>query len=391
MLNVKLCGDDLTICLTGRIDSVNAASVEKEIDEILSSHPSTRLTLDCEGLEYISSAGLRIILRLRKTDSGLKVINTSPEVYDIFDMTGFTEMIDVRKAYRSVSVDGCEVIGEGANGKVYRIGPDTIVKVYSGSESLEDIQRERERARKAFVKGIPTAISYDVVKVGDCFGSVFELLNAESFARILAADPGRVDEIAALSAGLLRKIHAIELTPGELPDARQITLKRMETIEAYLPVEVFDRLKKLVMDIPADNHMIHGDFHLKNIMLQDGEAMLIDMDTLALGNPVFELGAMFNSFLGYSQVYRNNVLEFLGVPYETAERFWNRVLRDYLGTQDEDVIDTVTRKAMIVGFIRVLYHFIRHGGMEEERSRLEIANCQKCFARLLPGVDSLAL
>ena len=83
------------------------------------------------------------------------------------------------------AAEGCEVIGEGANGIVYRTDPDTIVKVYKNHDALEEIHNERELARKAFVLGIPTAIPYDVVRVGEGYGSVFELLNAKSFAKII--------------------------------------------------------------------------------------------------------------------------------------------------------------------------------------------------------------
>ena len=130
----------------------------------------------------------RIILRLKKNNASLKIINVSSDVYEIFEMTGFSEIMPIEKAYREFSVEGCEIIGQGANGKVYRIDPETIIKVYNNPDSLPDIKRERELARKAFVLGIPTAIPYDVVKVGDGYGSVFELLNAKSFAKQTGAD-----------------------------------------------------------------------------------------------------------------------------------------------------------------------------------------------------------
>ena len=120
--------------------------------------------MDSENLEYISSAGLRVILRLKKAEPSLKVINVSADVYEIFDITGFTEIITIEKAYRKLSVEGCEAIGKGANGTVYRLDPDTIIKVYHNADALADIHRERELARRAFVLGIPTAIPYDVVK-----------------------------------------------------------------------------------------------------------------------------------------------------------------------------------------------------------------------------------
>lgn len=103
--------------LKGRIDSNNAVQVEKEMRDQLTGQNDVEVVLDATGLEYISSAGLRVILRLKKTYPDLRITNVSSEVYEILDMTGFTEMMTVEKAYRVVSVEGCEVIGEGGKGE----------------------------------------------------------------------------------------------------------------------------------------------------------------------------------------------------------------------------------------------------------------------------------
>ncbi len=52
-----------------------------------------------------------MVLRLRKNEPTLEIVNASSEVYEIFEMTGFTEMLPISKAYRKLCVDGCEVIG----------------------------------------------------------------------------------------------------------------------------------------------------------------------------------------------------------------------------------------------------------------------------------------
>ena len=166
-VNFKMEGEKLILQPEGRIDTNTSPAVEAEIDSLRAANPHSEAVLDLENVEYLSSAGLRVVLRLRKNEPTLEVINVASEVYEVFDMTGFTEMMPISKAYRRISVDGCEVIGQGANGKVYRISEDIIVKVYMNPDSLPDIHRERELARKAFVLGIPTAISYDVVKVGE--------------------------------------------------------------------------------------------------------------------------------------------------------------------------------------------------------------------------------
>ena len=95
----------------------------------------------------------------------------------------------MKRALREVSVEGCEVIGKGFYGTVYRIDEETIVKVYESPDSLPMIQNEQRLAKLAFVKGVPTAISYDTVKVGNSYGSVFELLRAISFNDLLKKEP----------------------------------------------------------------------------------------------------------------------------------------------------------------------------------------------------------
>ena len=115
-------------------------------------------------------------MKVRKqAGSEVRIFDVSPEVYEILDMTGFTEFLTVEKRLREISVDGCEVIGRGFYGTVYRIDPETIVKVYSTPDCIPIIQNEQRLAKRAFVKGVPTAISYDIVRVGDSYGSVFEL------------------------------------------------------------------------------------------------------------------------------------------------------------------------------------------------------------------------
>ena len=123
-------GKRLVLPLSGHIDSANASGTEAELMKERENVPHEGLTLDLDKLDYISSAGLRVILRLRKLEPELKLVNVSSEVYEVFSMTGFTEMMPVEKAMRKLSVEGCEAIGRGANGTVYRIDKDTVVKVY---------------------------------------------------------------------------------------------------------------------------------------------------------------------------------------------------------------------------------------------------------------------
>ena len=379
----------MTVALNGRIDSTNAAAAEKEIASSTEGFAG-ELVLDAENLQYISSAGLRVILRLKKANKTTRIVNVSPDVYEIFDMTGFTEMMEIAKAYRNISIDGCEVIGEGANGKVYRIDPDTIVKVYKNHDALEEIHNERELARKAFVMGVPTAIPYDVVRVGDLYGSVFELLNAKSFAKLMIADPSQADALARDSVEILKTMHATMLKPGELPDKKAEALVWAEYCRDHLPQDVGDKLVRLVSEVPDTLNMLHGDYHIKNIMRQNGENLLIDMDTLAMGHPIFEFAAIYLAYVGFSCIDHNNVMNFLGIPYDVAVGFWRSTLKYYFETEDEAALQAIEDKAAIIGYSRVLRRTFRKAKESEDYKARLVEYCKNALCDLVPKTDTLS-
>ncbi|MBQ7596152.1 MAG: phosphotransferase [Clostridia bacterium] len=388
MFDYKKEGNTLTVLLNGKIDSSNAAECEKEIFGKISDF-NGELVLDAEKLEYISSAGLRVVLRLKKGNPTTKIINCSSEVYEIFDMTGFVEMMDISKAYRKISIEGCEVIGEGANGIVYRTDPDTIVKVYKNHDALAEIHNERELARKAFVMGIPTAIPYDVVQVGEYYGSVFELLNATSFAKLIINGEDTIDNLAKQSVEILKTIHATQLKPGELPSKKEEALIWVEFCRDYLPEDLGEKLVKLVDDIPETLNMLHADYHIKNIMRQNGENLLIDMDTLSLGHPIFEFAAMYAAYIGFSCVDKNNVYDFLGITYEQSSELWKATLKYYFEGKDSAYLEDIEKKAALLCYTRLVRRTIRrNNGSEYEKNLLEY--CKNYLLENIPKTDSLS-
>ena len=382
--------DSLILKLSGHIDSSNAPAIGEEIGKIREKCTAKEIQIDCEKLEYISSAGLRLILRIKKEVPDTKIINVSPDVYEVFSMTGFTEMMEISKAFRVLSVDKCEVIGQGANGRVYRIDQDTIVKEYFNADALPEINRERELARTAFVLGIPTAIPYDVVRLQNGgYGSVFELLNAKSFAKLLISHEKTVDELAEMSIELLKQIHSTKVKPDSMPDMKKTALDWADFLKDYLESDQYKKLHELIKAVPEDDHMLHGDYHLKNIMYQNGEILLIDMDTLAHGHPIFELAAMYNAYKGFSDVNHENVESFLGIPYDTAVEFWNKSLRLYLKGKNEKIVRETEEKAMLIGHARIMRRCIRRKGLDTPEGRAVIENSRKHLEELLPKIDTL--
>ena len=382
--------DEKRLELSGRIDSANAAQVERALAEKLAGEKPEVLTLDLAKLSYISSAGLRILLHLRKNVGDMRLVNVSSEVYEILEMTGFTEMMRVEKAMKTISIEGCEEIGHGANGSVYRIDKDTVVKVYRDPDAMDAIREEREKAKLALILGIPTAISYDVIRVGEGYGTVFELLNARSFSRIIATEPERLNWCIREFAELLRKIHDTVVPAGKLPDLRETVLGWVRFLLDYLPEAAGKKLTALVEAVPHDDHMIHGDYHTKNLELQNDEVLLIDMDTLSVGNPIFELGSIYNSFIGFYELDPDGIHRFQGFSFDTAKRFWRGFLSAYLGTNCEAKLREVEDKARVIGYTRLIRRNIRRGGLETEDGRTLIEHWKTELLELLDRVDELS-
>ena len=390
-VRIEKSPNEIRIYLSGRIDSNNGEDIKNAILPEIGSDPAVPVVIDASELKYISSAGLRVILQIRKSHPDMKIINTSVAIYEILEITGFTEMIDVSKKYRSVSIDNCKVIGRGAAGTIYRLNKEYIVKVYNDPDSLDDIKRERELAKKALILGIPTAISFEIVRVGDRYGAIYELLNARTVADILRDEPDKIDWCVEEYVNLLKLIHSTEVPPGKLPVMKDRVTDWGLFMKNHLPAGTGDKLISLIEAVPENDHMIHGDYHTKNIMVTGEEVLLIDMDTIATGDPVFEFASVFNAFIGFSEPgISNSVKDFQGFPQEIAWEFWHKVLAKYAETDDSAVLKAMEDKARIIGYTRLIRRAIRRDGLESESGRAEIDFWKERLIKLIDSTDSLS-
>ena len=335
-MKTTLENNNLTICLEGRIDSNNAPAAEQEIMTAVRNAPGANPVLDADKLEYISSAGLRVLMKLRKqTGTALSVLNASPEVYDIFEVTGFTDLFNVRKRLRRVSIDGCEMIGRGGNGEVYRLNPETILKLYNEGTSLEKIALEKKYATAAFTAGLPCAIAYDTVQSGNRYGIVFELLNAVTVGRAVNQDPALIPEMGRFMGALLRQLHTTGMPSGVLPKMTDKMTAWIDYLEEnYIDHEDAGLMRSVLAAIPERNTLVHADFHEGNVMLQGDELILIDLDDICTGNPLFDLIAHYAAHVLAAKAAPEGMRHSMGMEAETGLAMYRHTVRAYLGTDD---------------------------------------------------------
>ena len=381
IMRFELNEKTLTLFLEGELNSYNADNIEKEIDNILKDQKFDKLVLDFSHISYISSAGLRIVLKLKQKYNDFSIIETSLEVYDIFQMTGFTNMMDIKKGLKRVYLSGAQVVGDGYYSTVYRIDKDTIIKVFNRVSDPAQIERELTLAKEAFVLGIPTAISFDIVRVDDKLGVRFEMLDCESLKNMVIKYPDRTNEFLDKYAALLKKMNTTECNSPIIPDMKQAYLTKLTKIEEFLPKEVNDKLRKMFEAIPDRKTLIHGDCHFKNIMVQKDELLLIDMDTLSVGYPIFELASLYAPYVAFNEDEPGNSMNFFGIKDEDALALYNALITRYFGKDDETIRD----KIKIVGYV----HMIRWNRNNEPENTKRFEGCKARLLKLLEKYDDL--
>ena len=383
-MKTTLENDILTVYLGGEINSYNADNIEKEILDSLKGKNFKKLVLDFSSVSYISSAGLRIVLKLKQTYPDFSIVETSLEVYDIFSMTGFTNIMDIKKGLKRIYLSGAEVIGDGYYSTVYRINKDTIIKVFDRVSDSEQIERELKLAKEAFVLGIPTAISFDIVRVDDGkLGVRYEMLDCMSLKNAIINYPDKEEELIVKYAALLKKMNTTECLNPNIPDKKQAYLVKLEKIKSFIPEAAYQKLLKMLTAIPERKTLIHGDCHFKNIMVQNGELLLIDMDTLSVGYPIFELAALYAPYVAFNEDEPGNSMSFFGITDEKAAEIYNKLINYYFENPTQEIKD----KIKIVGYV----HMVRWTTNNEPNNTKRINGCKERLLKLLEQYDDLDL
>ena len=314
----------------------------------------------------------------------ITIENVSREVYEIFDMTGFTTLMQVQKKLRQVSIEGLQQVGTGMSSKVYRIDGDTIIKVYDEKVPFYKITREIDLAKKAFLAGIPTPISYDLVRCGSAYGVVFEMIaNAVTVGDALMADEGRdFESIMEKFAALLKLMHQTKIDKeAGFPSIKGTWLEWAEGMKNYYTAEEYALLEQMIMQVPEADTIVHCDFHAGNTLYQDGEIVVIDMADVGYAHPVFDFAAgAFHAMMSHQE----NIQHSLSLSQAYIVRFWHALLANYFGTRDEGKLSRLQEIFSAFALLRAALFPMKHVQIPEEMKKFFVESARKNF---FPRID----
>jgi uncharacterized protein (TIGR02172 family) len=339
LLNTVFKDGILTITMCSRIDSNNINDIQNEINEALAVNDISSVIVDAKELEYISSVGLRAMLHIKKSIGDFKIINVSDKVYDIFEMTKFTDIMTVDKAHRNISVEGCTVIGKGACGTVYKLDDETIVKVFVDGYSLEKVEKERDNSRNAFTHGVNTAIPFDIVKVGDNYGLIYEIINADTLKNVMLRERDKLEYYIGIYAEYVKNMHSVCFDGNQYPDMKKVWTQKINSLEGVLTEEEKTAAKKLISEIPDRKNFNHGDMNLGNLMVENGNAILIDMEDAVLGHPIFDVAFIYYLLKLLPEFLPSEQCELItGFTKEENKLLWNKFSEIYFeGNFDKQI------------------------------------------------------
>lgn len=260
-----------------------------------------------------------------------KVVDANAQIMNIFNVTGFSEIMDIEPALRQVSIDGCKKIGAGACGECFRIDDETIIKLYYSKIGKKEIEREKALAKKAFVMGVPTAISYDIVECDGRTGVVYELIKSKTISELIRENPDEIDRYTDMYADVCKKIGSIQAVDADLPSFKD--LNRQDILKITdITDEEREKLYRFIDLVPDSDTCIHGDLNINNIMVQNGECCLIDMGEFSTGLRMFDVSRIVFS-MKYGKLDGEDFNSFYKLPTVVCDKVFEQFMQKYFGCE----------------------------------------------------------
>lgn len=340
----------LTITISGRADAIEAQKMQKDLMALLESQESvSSIIVDASHLSFISSMGLRSLLILKKKVDDLRIIGVSPDVYSVFSATGLHKIITIEKALPSISIEGCPLV-KGRN-DLYQLTGDTMLKVFPQDTLKAQVDREVAMTKEALILGVPTAMTFDIVRVDDCFGLIYESTT-------------QVEVPAATLGSMLRQLHAQKVNP----EAETFTYglneikKRIDALEPHLGQEAVSQLQQMLKVLPFDTSLLHGNLSLNCIMMQNEEAIFTDMGDVCYGHPMLDFAHLYASF-----------------SEEQRGEYFDELLDEYFDMESDE---TIKRHKENIVILSAIYKFIGLTA-NESPSTEQVEDCRKRFKEII--------
>ena len=259
--------------------------------------------------------------------------------------------------YQSIDLSTWKQVGEGGNGITYENPdrPDVILKVNKAHMStLAIVQHEFEVSKAVEPFGLSVPKAFEIVKVGDAYGTLTQRIHGKkSLSRICHDEPERTEEMARLLSQKGKELHATPCNTDVFPSRKeQTTLKALDQTSVVSRKDI-PLIRSFVETIPDVTTCVHGDFQSGNLIQSGDQFYWIDLDRFAYGNPMFDIGHLFQICHDYAKM--KQVHEIFHMSEDQLHRFWDAFAKDYTGKEDYSSFDRLAGKFACLDIIHRSY------------------------------------
>ena len=260
--------------------------------------------------------------------------------------------------YQQIDLAAWHQTGQGGNGKTYENPeqPDVILKVNKARLSdLETVKHEYDVSKAVEGLGLQTPIMHEIVRVGDAYGTIAQRIKGKkSLSRICHDEPERTEEMAQVLAENGKILFSTPCNTDFFPSRKE---QLMESIGKATFVSRKNRqlIRAFAETIPENDHCVHGDFQTGNLIMSGGRYYWIDLDRFAHGDPMFDIGHLFQVCNVYASM--KQVQDIFHMTEEQLHRFWDAFAKAYTGKDDHREFDMLAGKFACLDMI-VRIHFV---------------------------------
>jgi uncharacterized protein (TIGR02172 family) len=211
------------------------------------------------------------------------------------------------------------------------------------------------KAKEAFLLGVPTAISFDVVDCGEGRrGVIYETIKSKSLGETIQSNPDQMEELTERYIEQINMLHSIHTDNPVFGSMKDNYRTQVENASKYLTEEEGKMLEMIFEALPEGDTLVHGDAHTKNIMIQNGEMLWIDMEGMSLGHPIYDLISIAAILNGVRNDDRMT-MSICGMDVATVLKFRQCFIRKYFKTDDPEAIQRYDSMIEALRLIRAVF------------------------------------
>ena len=242
--------------------------------------------------------------------------------------------------YRDIDLSEWTKVGEGGNGTTYEnpAQPDLILKVDRKQiNTLEFVKHEFETSKAVEGLGLPTPRMIEMVRVGDLYATISDKIkNKRSLSRICHDEPERIEEMARFMCENGKILFNTPCDTSFFPSRKEQLMRALDKVQ-FISRKNRQILKSFAQTIQDIKTCSHGDFNMGNLVLSGDKPVWIDLDRFAYGDPMFDIGHLFQICRMYAPM--KQVQDIFHMTEKQLGLFWDAFAKAYTGHNDHSEFD----------------------------------------------------